>query len=349
MVMDSLAYLQGGKRSTVQATYVLHGDEVFLKRQVLLALRKRIFGEGADDFSLSSYPGDKAEFSAVRNELETLPFLGQRRLVIIENADPFVTRHRQALESYVRQPAEKGILVLDVKTWPANTRLAKLVPAEATLVCKAPAAYRLPDWCVQWARSEYGKELPLPAAKLLVELVGADMGRLDQELAKLSAYAGTASRVEMQEVDRLVGHSRTENTFKIFDAIAAGQSAAALAILDRLFEQGEEPIRILGAFSHQLRRLAQVGRLARQGMPIGMTLNELEVPPFARDSCEQQLRHLGSERWERLYDWLLEIDQGMKGGSSLAPRILLERLVIELAQPKKTGGRRLAASASSTV
>ena len=50
-----------------------------------------------------------------------------------------------------------------------------------------------------------------------------------------------------------------ENTFKIFDAIATGNSAAALTLLDRLFEQGEEPIRMLGAFSLQLRRLAQAG------------------------------------------------------------------------------------------
>lgn len=332
--MDSLAYLERAKRSTSQPVYVLHGDEAFLKRQVLEALRVQVLGDSADDFGLSQYAGDKIEFAAVRNELETLPFLCPRRLVIVENADPFVTRFRQVLEGYVSKPADRGVLVLDVRTWPANTRLAKLVPADATIVCKAPAAFRLPEWCVRWAASTFAKQLTVPASRMLVDLIGADMGVLDQELAKLAIYVAAASRIDVEDVDRLVGQSRAENTFKIFDTIASGKSGDALNMLERLFDQGEDPIRVLGAFSHQLRRLAQAAQLVSQGMPLGMALDELQVPPFARQGVEQQLRHLGRERIERLYDWLLQLDLGMKGGSALSPRLQLERFVIQLTRPK---------------
>jgi DNA polymerase-3 subunit delta len=58
------------------------------------------------------------------------------------------------------------------------------------------------------------------------------------------------------------------------------------------------------------------------------------VPDYrtARQEAEQQLRHLGRRRLDHLYDWLLETDQGLKGGSQLSPRILLERLVVRLAR-----------------
>jgi DNA polymerase-3 subunit delta len=56
------------------------------------------------------------------------------------------------------------------------------------------------------------------------------------------------------------------------------------------------------------------------------------VPPFAARGCEQQLRHLGRRRLDRLYDWLLEVDLGLKGGSELPPRTLLERFVVRLAR-----------------
>jgi DNA polymerase-3 subunit delta len=102
-----------------------------------------------------------------------------------------------------------------------------------------------------------------------------------------------------------------------------------LTILDRLFEQGEEPIRILGAFSMQLRRLAQASRLCRQGVSFGAAADQIGIPPFARQGCERQLRHLGP-RTTRAYDWLLEADQGMKGHSQLSPRTLLERLLVRL-------------------
>jgi DNA polymerase-3 subunit delta len=329
--MDALAFLEEAADAKPQPVYVLHGDEDFLKRQVLIALRSVILGPDGSEFGLSTHAGDVATWAAVCDELETLPFLSPRRVVVVEAADPFVTRHRPALEKYVTQPAATGVLVLEVKSWPGNTRISKLVPGPATIACKAPAPYKLPDWCVQWADSRHGKQIAPGAARLLVDLVGPEMGQLDQELAKLAIYVGEAPRIETGDVDKLVGSSRGANTFKIFDALAEGRPGDALAILDNLFDHGEEPIRILGAFSLQLRRLAQVARLSQQGRTLTAAMDEIGIPPFARQQCERQLRHLGPGRLACLYDWLLELDLGLKGSSQLPPRLLLERLLACLA------------------
>jgi DNA polymerase III subunit delta len=330
--MDSLAFLDKAGKQKVQPVYVLHGDEDFLKRQVLAALQALVLGQPGESLGLSAHAGDKATFAAVHDELQTLPFLGPRRLVVVDTADPFVTRHRAALEKYVANPAPHGVLVLDVKSWPANTRLAKLLDGPGTISCKAPAGQRLTEWCVKRMASAHGKQLSAPAAGMLVDLVGPDMGQLDQELAKLAVYAGEAARVDAGDVDKLVGSSRAESTWKIFDAVAAGQPGEALEILDRLFDQGEDPLRVLGAFSMQLRRLAQAYRLTMQGQSLPAALADVGVPPFAVRGAEQQLRHIGRRRADRLYDWLLETDLGLKGASALPPRTLLERLVVRLAR-----------------
>jgi DNA polymerase-3 subunit delta len=330
--MDSLTFLDKAGKQKVQPIYVLHGDEDFLKRQVLAALQALVLGQPGESLGLSTHAGDKAVFAAVHDELQTLPFLAPRRLVVVESADPFVTRYRAALEKYVAHPAPSGVLVLDVKSWPSNTKLAKLLDGPGTIVCKAPAAHRLPEWCVRRASSVHGKRLSAAAAALLVDLVGADMGLLDQELAKLAVYAGEAERIDTDDVDRLVGSSRAESTWKIFDAVAAGRPGEALTILDRLFDQGEDALRVLGAFSMQLRRLAQAYRLTQQGRPLGAALVEAGVPQFAVKGAEQQLRHLGRRRADHLYDWLLETDLGLKGGSTLPPRVQLERLLVRLAR-----------------
>ena len=332
---DALSFLERAAKAKVQPLYVLAGDEDFLKRQVVTALRGLVLGPNDQDFNLSTHPGDKATWSAVCGELETMPFLSPYRLLVVEKADPFVTRYRPALEKYATEPAPRGVLVLDVKSWPATTRLAKLVPPGGTITCKAPAAYRLPDWCVKWAAARHGKELDPRAARLLVDLVGAEMGLLDQELAKLVVGA-RGSRIEAGDVDRLVGSSRGENVFRILDALAADRPGEALAILDRLLAQGEDPHRILGAFSMQLRRLAQAARLTRRGYPLLAALDEVEIPVFARQSSEQQLRHLGPRRLDKLFDWLLELDLGLKGGSELPPRTLLERMIGRLAGTDST-------------
>src|SRR5262245_1125338 len=137
LLMDSLTFLERAPKGEPRPVYVLHGDEDFLKRQVLAALRLRVLGSEGDAFGLSIYEGDKADFATVRGELETLPFLCPRRLVVIDKADPFVTRYRTALEKYVAQPASSGVLVLDVASWPKTTRLAKALDAAATITCNA--------------------------------------------------------------------------------------------------------------------------------------------------------------------------------------------------------------------
>jgi DNA polymerase-3 subunit delta len=332
--MDCLSFLEQASASKLQPVYVLFGDEEFLRRQARAAIQSQVLGTPEDSFGLSVHDGEKASFADVHDDLDSLPFLSSRRLVVVENADPFVTRCRAALEKYVASPSATGVLVLEVRAWPSTTRLAKLVNRAGTIECKTLPAGRLAPWCVAWAAARHSKQLVAAAAQLLLTLVGSEMGLLDQELTKLAIYVGEAKRITEADVDQLVGRSRSAETFKMFDAIGAGRPAEALAILARLFEQGEEPLRLLGAFSWQLRRLAQVARLTQQGRSLGAALEDAGIAPFQRAGCEALLRHLGRRRAERLYDWLIETDLGLKGDSPLPPRTQLEQLVVRLARPR---------------
>jgi DNA polymerase-3 subunit delta len=191
----------------------------------------------------------------------------------------------------------------------------------------------LPDWCVKWCAARHGKQLVAAAAALLVQLIGPEMGRLDQELEKLAVYAGDAKRIDAADVDALVGFGREEKVFEIFKFIGDGQAGKALTMLDHLFEQGENPHRLLGAFGWQLRKLAQAARLTAQGSPLPAALAAVAMPPHTRADAEKQMRWLGRRRLNRLYDWLLQTDFGLKGGSALPERTVVERLVVHLARP----------------
>src|SRR5262249_40665065 len=96
--MDALGFLQQVDRLTPRPLYALYGEEDFLRRQVLAAIRLRVLESETDTFGLSTYSGDNTTFAAIRDELDTLPFLGPRRLVVVENADEFVSNYRPQLE-----------------------------------------------------------------------------------------------------------------------------------------------------------------------------------------------------------------------------------------------------------
>ncbi len=330
--MDAIDFLSKSRKGPPQPVYVLTGDEEFLKRQAREALSKYLLGDADPSFALSSYAGDQANWSTVLGELLTLPFLAPRRVVVIEQADPFVSEHRQQLEKYFAKAAA-GVLILDVRSWPANTKLAKAIPDQATIACKAPKPTQLPGWCIERAELEYAKNLAQAAAQNLVEFIEPSLGLLDQELAKLAVYVGDRKSITADDVDVLVGRSRNAETFKIFEEIGKDNTGEALAILQRLLADGAEPIQILAAFSWQLRRLAKAGRLVSNGLSPTQALTEVGVNPYYMAAWQQQLRHLGPQRLENLYDWLIEIDLGLKGSSTLDPKTQLERLIVRLARP----------------
>jgi DNA polymerase III subunit delta len=328
--MDVGAFL-GKPPADAGPLYVLFGDEAFLKRQALLTIRRIAIGADADEQSVSVHAGDKATFAEVFDDLDTLPFFFPRRLVVVENADPFVTNYRSDLETKVGRLPASGTLVLDVKTWQSTTRLAKLVNSSATLDCKALHPNKMAVWCSNWAKTQYAKQLPFPAAALLVELIGPEMGLLDQELIKLSVYVGDHAKIDLADVDRLVGNNRAEDTWKIFDSMVAGDFKGGLAKLQRLFDQGEEPMRLLGAFTFQLRKLIMAYRLTGQGLATHAALEHAGIKhPFAIKSAEAQMRHLGRRRLDRLYDWVLQMQLDLRGNSPLPERTQFERLLIRL-------------------
>jgi DNA polymerase-3 subunit delta len=335
--MDAMQFLSSTTKGKHRPVYALFGDEDFLKRLARERLIKNILDDADPDLAVSNYAGDGLSFSIVKNDLETLPFLTPFRIVVVENADDFVSDNRPALEEYVTKPSSVGVLILEVKTFPETTRLAKALPDAAKISCKTPYASKLPNWCVSWAYTHHKKDLSHDAAVLLVERVGQSMGLLDREIAKVANSVGKRLEITVEDVEKLVGRSSAANVFRIMDAIGEGKASEALSILEVLFADGSDPMGVLAPLSFQLRKLANVARLTSSGIPLSVAMDTSQVAKWegARVSFEKQLRHLGRRRLEKLAEWLVDINVGLKGGNPLPERIQVERLIVMLARPRE--------------
>ena len=160
---------------------------------MLAELRKEILTGDDGEFCYRSYIGEEIEDPrAVFDELGTVAlFGGGRRLVVLNDADPFVTDNRATLEDYVANPKPTGVLVLEVKTWPASTKLYKAVAASGLSVdCSTPTEAKIKRWMLAWAKEQHQATFEPDAAERLLEIIGPQMGRLDQEIAKLALLAG---------------------------------------------------------------------------------------------------------------------------------------------------------------
>ena len=346
--VPALDYLAQPEKHPPQPVCALFGDESFLRRQAILCLRTAVLGGDDGDFSLSTFEGRGTLFRDVHEVLSTVAmFGGGKRLAVVEDADDFVTRYRTLLEDYVARPSRSGVLALDLDSLPSNTRLYKSIAASGLLIdCNAPSPVRLCKWLVEWARQHHHVQLPQAAAEMLVEMIGPELGLLDQELAKLALLAGDDKKIAPELVGRSVGGWRAKTTWEMLDAALDGNVREAMLQLDRLLAAGEQPVGLLGQISTSLRRFAAATRLVLQAEATRRRVNlrdalELSgVRSFVLQKAERQLRLLGRQRGAQLYRWLLEADLDLKGESAMPPRLILERLIVRLSARQEPAGKR---------
>jgi len=341
--LDFLAELGKAKTPPLVAVF---GDEPFLRSAAIAELRKTVLGGGDAEFSLTRFDGRSVEAREVFDELLTVAlFGGGGRLVIVDDADDFVSENRAALEDYAAKPKGTGVLALVVDSWPSNTRLAKAVAASGLAIeCKFPTAAKVIKWLETWARNRHKARLQRDAAELLLEIIGPEMGLLDQELAKLAAAAGQ-SAITAELVQQLVGGWRAKTAWDMLDAALEGRTSQALVELDRLLLAGESAIAVLGQIAASLRRFAAAARHIEQAEASGRKTSlrqALEAAgvkpvPFIMNKAEAQLKQLGRQRAGQLLAWLLEADLALKGSSSspAKARIVLEQLLVRISTPAK--------------
>lgn len=311
------------------AVIVLSGAEKHFKQSALDRLRQAIIGD--DDTSLTRFTGRDALLQSVADELHTVSMWGDRRLVVVDDADEFVTKFRGGLEKLVEKPPKKSVLVLDVASWPKSTRLYKQVQAKGLEIeCAELKGLPLLKWLQDSAKEEYGQNLTRDAASLLVELVGESTGMLSSELEKLATYVGAKGKIDINDVKNLVGGWRTETTWAMTDAARDDDLDFAFTALDQLLTSGEPPIKLLGGITYVFKKFAHAVDLSRNSS-LDQALRAAGTFPAAVPAGQNYLRRLGREKAEQLLRKLLATDAGLKGGNPLPERIQLERLLVELA------------------
>lgn len=322
------------------------GDQAFLQSLVRTTLRGQLLPGEDSQFAWVTIAGNEAQWPDVLAELSTLPmFTADKRVVCLEQADTFVGRFRSQLEQYVAKPQPTAVLVIEVSSLPGNTRLGRAIAQDGLLIdCQAPKRAELQSWLPKWAQQVHQVRLSQPAAHALLELVGDDVGLLEQEIAKLAPLAGKDRRITPELVQQSAGDWRVRSAWEMLDAALDGQTAQALHLLDRLLLSGENPVGLLAQIASSLRRLAQAAQAVRRHqalgrrLPLQTALSDAGTPTFFLQKAERQLRHLGYARAVRLHQVLLEADMALKGTGALPPRIVLERLLVWIAAPQSAAG-----------
>jgi DNA polymerase-3 subunit delta len=188
------------------------------------------------------FDGATTPAADVLDECRSFGLLAQHKLVIVDQADQFVKEaNRPLVERYAENPSEGATLVLRSDKWNKGKLDGLIESVGAVIPCQAPTEPAAIAWAVDRADKRYSTKLEQPAAALLIERLGPDLGRIDSELAKLSTAAGEGKPITVDLVSLFVGISREEEVWSIQSTLLSGDAPRILTQLREILEVSRQP------------------------------------------------------------------------------------------------------------
>lgn len=301
---------------------VIFGDEEFQKSEALRRVLDALLAPEVDrSLALCEYDGTRPEdqggpgLATVMDDLATLPFLSDRRAVVIQDADKFMTAYRDRLERYLKSPAPTGTLVLVCRSFARNTRLYKAaIPAGGQVIeCKKLWGRDLIDFVIAESRAR-GKRMSQEVAARLVELIGQDQGILTGEVEKLCLYAHDRAAISDNDLSDLVGLTREEKIFAAMDAAATGHLPQALQLWHQTVATDPAAVfKALGGMAYVVRNWIIAYRMSADGLPIPAIAPKVKMWRRERE-LGILLRRLPPARVKRTLAAIGELDSQAKVG-----------------------------------
>ena len=343
--------------------YILYGEDAFGRDEAVQLLKRRIRELPAGEHNLTEF-GPETSVSELRMAADVVPFLADRRMVIVrgllgrlagrgqrrgsgrtrknaaEAAENAIDEYAQLLAYLPEVPQSTSLaLVEDGRLSPEP--LSKAIPRGRAAVREYPRVVDVPHWIRDRARvHEVG--LDEDAVRELAQLGGTELRRLDSELRKLRDFADgrTVSRADVREL--VVG--RDVAVWGLLDGLSERRQDKALRGLRALYSQGESPEALLGRdiaphyrrlmVAHELKHASRAERSAIDVTTLGLNPNTV-------GKWMEQASAFDRTELERALTLLLELDRQIKMGeteSEAALEVTVAELCTRLSSPDRLPG-----------
>jgi DNA polymerase-3 subunit delta len=346
----------------LRAGYVLAGDEIFLLDRCRAAVLKAFVPPDLRDFCLSDLDLSSTSIFEVLDRAQTPSLMSPFQVIFIRNVRQLYTRGAKkeefaALDRYFQSPNPQALLlfIADFIRIPPDTRRMELddknrferLTETLGQYCGMVELARVSDedamrWAVTKAQ-EADLRLEPDAARELVDALGADMMLVSSELEKLLLYTSGRGRITLGDVETMVLSAKQRTLYELTDAISARDRVRALALLQGLLnssDAGEDSaIGHLYMLARTFRQMLVIlEKNVRDSRAIWQALWQgFRMPPFAADDLIRQARRYKSRReLTRALRLVARADVELRS-SPPDKRLVLERLVYELAsEPRPT-------------
>jgi len=310
-------------------TYLFLGEEDFLKEQSIENLKSRFLDTETKDLNYSVFYGRDKNFNIkeMLDNLNTLPFLSKRRLVVLKEADSLPAPLRQSILLYLRNPKHSSVFIIESPT-PAIKGEFLL---EASRLAQLAYYRRLTDsglntWLREKAASS-GKKISLEAVREIKENLPNNLRIFSSNMDNIILYIGKEPLITREAVRKVIGISPSHTAFDLIGSIEKRDAKRALCIFSSLKRDRKKETELLGLLAWWARMLLRIKEL----LSIKQTSEirrDLALSPRVFDQIVKYASGFRKNEILNLLDEILGADLDIKTG--MPPRLAIEKLIVKM-------------------
>ena len=317
--MEFTALLQSIKKKEFAPVYLLHGEETYFIDQLEAAIEANALQEHERAFNQTILYGKDTEHLQVVDAARRFPMMAERQLILLREAQDM--RSIKELVKYAEQPSPTTVLVISHKHKKLNGNLAVTKAIKKNgIIFEAKPLYdnKIPGWITRYLKQKkYGIEPA--AAELLGEFLGTSLGKITNELDKLTINLQPGTDVTVRIVEDQVGVSKDYNVFELQKAIGHHDIVKATRILNYFRanpKAGPLPM-VLGSLYNYFSKVFRLLELQRKGKSKQEIMKELGLRfDFFLADYQATARNYRGGKIVRVFALLREYDLKSKGVDS---------------------------------
>lgn len=319
-----LTQIEKGK---IASLYHFSGEEDFLKREAIDKLIELLIEPELRSFNLDILQARETNSEEIINLCATLPFGSRRRMILVYEAQRFSPKEKEELLKYLEHIPESSCLILFTPKVDRRQKFYQGLEKLATEVEFSPLSEaEVSDWTRERAK-KHGKTINAEGVELLLEGVGHNLYELANEIEKLAIYLENRTKIDLKDIETVVGYTKTENIYQLNQAVGERNLTRALKILKELsLSRGKETTIIFTLGEHFL-RLYKVKASPERN--INKLAHLLGSYPNYVGEYQDQAKNFSLKQLEKGLSLLYQADADLKSGR-MPPDLLLELLVHQL-------------------
>jgi len=318
-------------KNPLRAIYVLHGDEVLIQQEALIALRKTAFKQGFTEHEQHDIDKNH-DWSMAFADSNALSLFADKKLIEIHANKPDAAGAK-VLEAYLKNPHQDNLVILVLPKLDAAAQKSKWFSAcednGITVSCAPLSDIQFKDWIKQRCH-EHQLNLQNDAFTWLCQQTEGNLLAAHQEVTKLALLYGQQP-IDISQLEQAVSDSARFDLFDLSTAALAGDASKTAKILFTLKAEGQAESLVLWVLAKEIRTLSALYEGTQQGIALSQLFQQHGVWSKQQPVLQKALKRLNGKRMLRLNDELLNADKAIKGQNNENAWDILLRLSLGLA------------------